>query len=324
MPRNITPPDPPQPSIDGTLDEPFSPTAREVIDRGNEALLTERRSVERWVAAGAAWKTLQLAAMHRSNSNRPAGRRYSDSYAILSHSWPELNRVDITTRSDAIWLFENAEIVRLWYDRLDQKQRDRWTHPTTIKNHYRQRSGIRGGAPPSGRQRPPRQTRPPRERQSLTDRTPEDLEAIIADQEDRLADYEREVSDLGRLVDQKDGEIAWLRAEVSQQAQTIRNLEQIAGGSPSHPSAEIEPPISLGQTDWPAWARALANAISGASDAHHLDALRIDNANHFAAYETAYPGAGRGLEARIDARLAELHEERLASDSSEASNTQQQ
>lgn len=46
---------------------------------------TRKRGVDAWVMAGAAFKTLQLYAMHRSNSNRPAGRRYAGVYAALEY-----------------------------------------------------------------------------------------------------------------------------------------------------------------------------------------------------------------------------------------------
>jgi hypothetical protein len=56
-----------------------------VIARGEQALRQLREdTVAGWIAAGAAWKTMQTIAMYKSNSNQPAGRRYAASGA-LSH-----------------------------------------------------------------------------------------------------------------------------------------------------------------------------------------------------------------------------------------------
>lgn len=62
--------DAPGGGLNPDFDDSLSVTARETIGRGETALRELRgRSLDSWVAAGAAWKTLQLAAMYRSNSN---------------------------------------------------------------------------------------------------------------------------------------------------------------------------------------------------------------------------------------------------------------
>jgi hypothetical protein len=105
----------PENGLTPTFDDSLSPVARETIELGETALRELRtRTLDSWIAAGAAWKTLQLAAMYRSNSNAPAGRRYNVAYAILGHPWPELGKIDKTSRKDAIWLFETEHEIRFW------------------------------------------------------------------------------------------------------------------------------------------------------------------------------------------------------------------
>jgi hypothetical protein len=134
--RSLPPPD----GLDPDMGDGLPAVANEVIAIGERALGEVRqRTVEHWVAAGTAWLTLQRAAMHRSNSNQPAGRRYAAVYRILEHPWPELTRIDRTSRKDAIWLFENEDIVRPWLATLTRKERDRWTHPSTLRRHYEKR-----------------------------------------------------------------------------------------------------------------------------------------------------------------------------------------
>jgi len=114
--------------------------ADEVLALGEAALRDRRkRSVDDWVMAGASFKTLRLYAMHRSNSNRPIGRRYAEVYAALEHPYPELRETDRTTRSDAIWLFENEDAVKEWLATVPKNQRDRWTHPNTVREKYSKR-----------------------------------------------------------------------------------------------------------------------------------------------------------------------------------------
>ncbi len=120
--RSIPPPFSSPGAAEPTFDSGLRPEADAVLALGEAALLEVRqRTLEHWVAAGAAWKTLQLSAMHRSRSNQPADRRYAAVYAALEHPWPELARVDRNGRKDAIWLFEREDDVRLWLATLSQK-----------------------------------------------------------------------------------------------------------------------------------------------------------------------------------------------------------
>jgi hypothetical protein len=73
-------------------------------------------------------------------------------------------------------------------------------------------------------------------------------------------------------------------------------------------SHEIAPPESHGYPDYAAWAK-LVIARSEKLSAIELHWLLSDNSAHLDAYEKAYPGAGVGLEDRINTRLAKLEAE---------------
>ena len=92
--------------------------------------------------------------MHLSNSSQPVGRRYAEAYRRLEQPWPNLAKIDKVTRNHALWLFENREEVLAWYnsERVSQRERDQWNHPTVIRRHYA--PGAAGQKPRSGKKRP--------------------------------------------------------------------------------------------------------------------------------------------------------------------------
>ena len=111
---------------------------RAIILAGEAAIMNRRRAFDDWLAVGRAFRELQLEAMRQSNSREPKGRRYGDAYELLELP-PEianLHKIDKSDRAKIIWLYENEAPVRRWYETLGQNQRDRWTHPQTIKLHY--------------------------------------------------------------------------------------------------------------------------------------------------------------------------------------------
>jgi hypothetical protein len=67
-------------------------------------------TLDGWIAAGGLWKASRLAAMYCSNSNASADRR-NNAYAILGHPWPELAKIDKTSRKDAMWLHQSSLLV---------------------------------------------------------------------------------------------------------------------------------------------------------------------------------------------------------------------
>jgi hypothetical protein len=188
-----------------------------VIESGEAGLADLRNNLmARWIAAGAAWKTLQLIAIYRSNSNRASGRRYSAVYGALVYRFPELARADKATRSNAIWLFERSERgdpVRRWYQCLTQTERDKWVHPTTLRRHFERRFPSITAKPT--RRRPPR--KPPREwnRPSLGEASRADLEALVAQLADQLLERNVEIEDLNAVIRERDEEILKLKGELA-------------------------------------------------------------------------------------------------------------
>ena len=322
--KSLPRPEAPRSGLDPTFDDSLSPIAREVIGRGEDALIAVRtRTLDHWIAAGAAWETLQQAAMHRSSSNHPTGGRYAKAYRLLEHPWPELSRIDKATRSDAIWLFRNEELVKSWLMTLTRKERDQWNHPTTVRRHYERRHPhpLSGKPPTTRKPRPSRHSRG-WEPRPLGHRSREDLEAIIVEQESLIAERDREIIELSDQLEEQRRTIEQLRDDLSQERDTRRQLESVVApatatvvrpdGEPAEivqaitrASQEVLPPIRHGQPDWPAWARKL-RLLTGQLTIIELHWLRTDNRPHLDAYERAHPGAGRGLEARITVRIAEL------------------
>lgn len=302
--------------LDPTFDDSLSPVAREAIERGETALRELRtNTLAGWIAAGAAWKTLQLAAMHLSNSNAPAGRRYSTAYAIIGHPWPELAKIDKKSRADAIWLFEAEDEIRLWLASFPQNRRDRWTHPTAIRRNYeRQRPAFQNKRAESHKLRPPRHTRA-REARPLSrdDLSREELEAHIADLERDVSDRDRTIIDLNKQIEAQrhriaelEGDKAWLQSQIRQYRSIVS--PPAAAATDAHESREVIPPTRLGRPHYAAWARLMAAKIAAPATVEELEWLRVDNRQHIEAFEAETPGAGKGIENRINVRIFELQE----------------
>jgi hypothetical protein len=116
---------------EGLLDE-----ERTTIRRAEENLMTERQIFERWVDIGRGFYTMQVATMRLAHTNRPIGKAYNAAYKLIEKPVPELTRVDPAIRTDAMWLFENAERVMAWRATLSQSQRDLWNNPRTLRRHF--------------------------------------------------------------------------------------------------------------------------------------------------------------------------------------------
>jgi hypothetical protein len=96
---------------------------------------------------------------------------------------------------------------------------------------------------------------------------------------------------------------AWLKTEVSQYQGIVTPpiaAEEI------RECREIPMTFYLGQPAYGRWAQVMARKIAAAATAEELKWLREDNRHHIAAYETAIPGGGRGVEQRISERLIEV------------------
>jgi hypothetical protein len=303
----------PNGGLDPDFDDSLSAVARETIERGETALRELRtRALDGWIAAGAAWKALQLAAMYRSNSNAPAGRRYNVAYAILGHPWPELAKIDKTSRKDAIWLFEAEDEIRFWLAAFPQNRRDRWTHPSVIRRNYEKQRPVPKDKPAEPhRQRRPRQARQREKRPvSRADLTREELEAHIEDLKHDISDRDRTITDQNeqieaqrRRIAELENDKAWLKAEV-RQLQGI--ITPPVAAEEAHESREVVPPVRFGKPHYAGWARQMSAAITAATSVDELQWLRDDNRPHIDAFEAETPGAGRGIEQWIDERILQL------------------
>jgi hypothetical protein len=108
----------------------------QVIEEGEEAMTVQRGGLGRIFKIGHAFELLQLEAMERSHSQNPVGRRYNEAYAALAKPAPELTKVNKTDRAQYIWCYQFNETIAAWWETVAQNQRDRWSHPDTIKRHY--------------------------------------------------------------------------------------------------------------------------------------------------------------------------------------------
>ena len=111
----------------------FSEEQKENLRRADEAAAIELAGLDRWLLLGSALHDLQQEAMRRSNSQNPAGRRYSDMWEWLVIKTPHLARIPKAERSDAIWLHTHREAVLTWHGALSPRARDRWRTPRVIK-----------------------------------------------------------------------------------------------------------------------------------------------------------------------------------------------
>ena len=93
-----------------------------------------RRGYSDWLKVGQAVSELQEEVALHSNSRNPRGRRYSEAWARFAT--PNLKMLDPAVRSAATWLWRNREAVERWFAILAVNQRDKWTHPSTIKSQF--------------------------------------------------------------------------------------------------------------------------------------------------------------------------------------------
>lgn len=115
----------------------MSPERREAILAGVQAMRVHRDGLERAFIIGRAFHELQLEAMTRSNSNKPSGRRYSDSYAALEKPVPDLATTTKKARNQFIWCYQNKEPLEAWWALSENgTRRDNWNHPDAIKRNF--------------------------------------------------------------------------------------------------------------------------------------------------------------------------------------------
>lgn len=197
-------------------------------------------------------------------------------------------------------------------------------HPSTLRRHYEKRHAHllpekRAAYEP----RPPLKRHQAWNRQSLRDRSREDLDTLIGELGEQLADRDREILEKDGLIENLQCENEQLKNDLAWAHRRIRQLEGIVtppvaatvlrpDGEPvevvhavTRTSQEILPPVSYGHPDYTAWTKMVRSRITQLS-AIELQWLLDDNRTHFDALEKAYPGAGCGLETLINARIVEV------------------
>jgi uncharacterized coiled-coil protein SlyX len=159
------------------------------------------------------------------------------------------------------------------------------------------------------KERPPRTARA-RNRQPLGERTREDLEACIADLEGQVAERDREIVELNELLDEQhrtnaqlQNDNRWLNIEVRQYRSIV---DPPIKAEDAHESFEVTPPERFDKPHYARWARLMAREIDAAETVEELERLRADNREHIAAFENETPGAGAGVEQRIEERILQL------------------
>jgi hypothetical protein len=119
---------------------------------------------------------------------------------MLVHPYPQLGKLDKAARADAIWLFEHGDVINAWLATLTQSERDRWTHPRSLRRQYQKRHLVAADKP-----RKPRFTRHVHQPvlRSLANLTREELEAHILRLEEQVGDRDREIIDLRSTTAQR-------------------------------------------------------------------------------------------------------------------------
>jgi hypothetical protein len=216
----------PPPPGEVDLGEGFPSVAREAIEAGEQALCALREAVPRWLSVGGALLALQNVTLARSGANNTASPRYRRAYGVLSYAWPQLAKLDKSTRSNAIWLFSNQDNVLAWIVTLPQKQKDKWTHPSVIRRHYEKRHPrLEPEKPPAYRRHNPRQHRD-WNRAPLGERSREDLIGMLDEAMQRIAERDQEILEKDAVIEEKAREIDRLTNDLQWEVITRKQLER--------------------------------------------------------------------------------------------------
>jgi hypothetical protein len=89
-----------------------------------------------WLAIGEGLAALRDRAMREACSNSPYGKTYTARYAALKKTHPWAGHYDASTISHACWLHDNATDVIRWRETLSSNQREAWTTPKVVHQHY--------------------------------------------------------------------------------------------------------------------------------------------------------------------------------------------
>ena len=113
----------------------LSDEQRQIVIIGELVLAARRRrGLSEWLEVGHAIEVLQHEVMRQSNSTANSGRRYNQAWVRLAP--PMMKSLNPTTRSRALWLWAEREVIAEWWQTIEPEKRDKWGHPTTIKKAY--------------------------------------------------------------------------------------------------------------------------------------------------------------------------------------------
>jgi cell division protein FtsB len=81
---------------------------------------------------------MQRAAMRLAYSNIPKGKGYNLAFKVIAEANTDLDHLDKTTRSHAVWMADPARRadIETWHARLPQNIRQQVNHPTAVYRRY--------------------------------------------------------------------------------------------------------------------------------------------------------------------------------------------
>ena len=136
------------------------------------------------------------------------------------------------------------------------------------------------------------------------------MEGIIEVLRTNVEDRDRENAEMKEILLEKDRLIAQLRSDLAWSEAEVRQYRKIVtppgAAEVVRERREVMPPVQFNRPYYAGWARIVAGKIASATNAEELEQLRDDNREHIAAFEAETPGAGKGIEQRINERLADL------------------
>ena len=115
-------------------------------DEAWEALRT-RPDWNKWLAIGEALLHARLMIMRETHSNRPTGRRYSESFS----AWLDKRKFSNMDGSDRARLFtvmENLGAIKIWLHTLTDTERLRLNHPSSVLRKWHARTRTPDPAKP--------------------------------------------------------------------------------------------------------------------------------------------------------------------------------
>jgi hypothetical protein len=143
--------------------EALSDEERRMIEEGEAAMtvLCRHEAIEQWYRAGLGWITMQQAAMHCANTNKPTGRGYNAAWDALSNRNPQLRDRgrDKAARSHAVWMATNWEAVNRWLQTLPMNVRVSLNHPRSVRRKFDLAHKVQPVADPMENPPPPKPAR---------------------------------------------------------------------------------------------------------------------------------------------------------------------